>query len=185
MSCLVSSWPLCPSTEATPSYRELPEGIVIPPSSGRTPLCEAVLNNTVISFQTGSEDFSFKATRKNIYEENLFKCEDERFELDMLIENNAAAIRALEPLAARIAALPPSLARKVAVLWCGLRSSVSSVLWPCHVSGKPFVFSIRCSIFYGLACYVCMCARMNMCMAAAIGFVFRVLSCPLLCVGCA
>src|SRR6185312_11603586 len=47
---------------------------------------------------TGSEDFSFKATRKNAYEENLFKVEDERFELDMMIENNAATIRVLEPL---------------------------------------------------------------------------------------
>ncbi len=46
-----------------------------------TPLAEEVLNDRVISLPTGSEDFSFKSTRKNIYEENLFKCEDERFEV--------------------------------------------------------------------------------------------------------
>lgn len=54
------------------------------------------------SIPTGSEDFSFKSTRKNIYEENLFKCEDERFELDMVIENNAAAIRVLEPVVEQV-----------------------------------------------------------------------------------
>ena len=43
--------------------------------------------------------------RKNQYEEALFKCEDERYEVDMVIENNAAAIRVLEPLAEEIAAL--------------------------------------------------------------------------------
>ena len=36
--------------------------------------------------------------RKNQYEESLFKCEDDRFELDMLIETNASTIRAIEPL---------------------------------------------------------------------------------------
>ena len=77
---------------------------------------------------TGSEDFSFKVrspasslpytctqtpcappglqvTRKNTYEEALFRCEDERYEIDMVIDNNAAAIRALEPLDAEISAL--------------------------------------------------------------------------------
>lgn len=44
-------------------------------------------------------------TRKNTYEEALFRCEDERYEIDMVIDNNAAAIRALEPLDAEIAAL--------------------------------------------------------------------------------
>ena len=37
--------------------------------------------------------------RKNQYEEALFRCEDDRFELDMIIECNASAIRAMEPLA--------------------------------------------------------------------------------------
>ena len=36
--------------------------------------------------------------RKNQYEEALFKCEDERYELDMIIDTNAATIRVLEPL---------------------------------------------------------------------------------------
>jgi len=94
--------------QVTPSYRELPPQILVPHSTGRTALGDEVLNDTCISIPTGSEDFSFKATRKNIYEENLFKCEDERFELDMLIENNSAAIRVLEPLSDQVAALGSS-----------------------------------------------------------------------------
>ena len=45
--------------------------------------------------------------RKNQYEEALFRCEDDRFELDMIIENGTSAIRALRPHAAVLAALPP------------------------------------------------------------------------------
>ena len=86
----------CP--QVTASYRQLPASLAVPYCSGRTALCESVLNDSCISIPTGSEDFSFKATRKNVYEEQLFKVEDERFELDMIIENNAAVIRVLEPL---------------------------------------------------------------------------------------
>ena len=43
---------------------------------------------------TGSEgsfsDVSFKHVSRNKYEETLFKCEDERYELDMLIEARLA-----------------------------------------------------------------------------------------------
>lgn len=67
--------------EITASYRELPADVTIPTCSGRTPLCDEVLNDYFISIPIGSEDYSFKATRKNVYEENLFKCEDERFEV--------------------------------------------------------------------------------------------------------
>ncbi|KAE8713530.1 DEAD/DEAH box helicase, putative isoform 1 [Hibiscus syriacus] len=35
----------------------------------------------------GSEDYFFKLMRKNQYEEILFRCEDHRFELDMLLES--------------------------------------------------------------------------------------------------
>ncbi len=43
--------------------------------------------------------------RKNQYEEALFKCEDERFEIDMIIDSNMSTIRILEPLAEEIASL--------------------------------------------------------------------------------
>jgi len=89
----------------TRSYRQLPASLPMPPCTARTPLCDAVLNDMCISVPSGSEDFSFKSTRKNQFEENLFKCEDDRFELDMVIENNASTIRVLEPIAKQLADL--------------------------------------------------------------------------------
>lgn len=64
-----------------------------------------VLNDSWVSVPTGSEDFSFKNMRKNQYEEALFRCEDERYEIDMVIDNNASAIQCLMPLNAEIVAL--------------------------------------------------------------------------------
>jgi paired amphipathic helix protein Sin3a len=64
-----------------------------------------VLNDIWVSVPTGSEDFTFKNQRKNQYEEVLFKCEDERYELDLVIELNTSAIRALEPIKLKLAGL--------------------------------------------------------------------------------
>ena len=91
--------------KCTPSYRALPSGYPVPPCSERGTLEHSVLNDNWVSVPTGSEDFAFKNMRKNAYEEQLFKCEDDRFEIDMVIESNMAAIRLLEPLAKEIAAL--------------------------------------------------------------------------------
>jgi paired amphipathic helix protein Sin3a len=38
------------------------------------------------SFPTWSEESSFLASKKNVFEEAIFRCEDERFELDIIIE---------------------------------------------------------------------------------------------------
>lgn len=89
-----------------PSYRALPRSFLVPHCTGRTEADKAVLNDTWVSVPTGSEDFSFKNSRKNDYEEELFKCEDDRFELDLLIEQNLSAIRSIEPLLRSIQAQP-------------------------------------------------------------------------------
>ena len=81
---------------------------VIPPSqeglrfSGRTTLCNEVLNNQWVSFPSWAEDNSFVGSRKNQYEEYMYRCEDERFELDVVIETNASTIRVLEGVAKKI-----------------------------------------------------------------------------------
>jgi paired amphipathic helix protein Sin3a len=68
-----------------------------PRCGGRSDLDLRVLNDVWVSQPVGSEETnSFKHARKNCYEEELFKCEDERFELDMVIDANAAAIATLE-----------------------------------------------------------------------------------------
>ncbi|KAJ8963093.1 hypothetical protein NQ318_018557 [Aromia moschata] len=64
--------------------------------SGRTQLCKEVLNDQWVSFPTWSEDSTFVSSRKTQYEEYMYRCEDERFELDVVIEVNASTIRVLE-----------------------------------------------------------------------------------------
>ncbi|XP_058806955.1 paired amphipathic helix protein Sin3a isoform X2 [Phymastichus coffea] len=78
------------------SYCALPKSYVQPKCSGRTQLCREVLNDTWVSFPTWSEDSTFVTSRKTQFEEYIYRCEDERFELDGVIETNAATIRVLE-----------------------------------------------------------------------------------------
>ncbi|KAK1352436.1 Paired amphipathic helix [Heracleum sosnowskyi] len=83
----------------TTSYRLLPEDYPIPSASQRSELGAQVLNDNWVSVTSGSEDYSFKHMRRNQYEESLFRCEDDRFELDMLLESvNSTAKRAEELL---------------------------------------------------------------------------------------
>ncbi|XP_044596895.1 paired amphipathic helix protein Sin3a-like isoform X2 [Cotesia glomerata] len=78
------------------SYCALPKSYIQPKCTGRTELCKEVLNDTWVSFPTWSEDSTFVTSRKTQYEEIIYRCEDERFELDGVIETNAATIRVLE-----------------------------------------------------------------------------------------
>ena len=78
------------------SYIKLPNDYPRISCSGREMDVSDELNNNWISVVTGSEDFSFKVMRKNQYEEQLFNCEDERFELDMTLNMYTAAIETLE-----------------------------------------------------------------------------------------
>eukprot|EP00127_Corallochytrium_limacisporum_P001852 Clim_evm7s88 gene=Clim_evmTU7s88 len=78
------------------SYRALPKNHTPPSCSGRTELCDEVLNDTLVSFPTYSDEQTFLASRKNVYEEAMYKCEDERYELEMVIETNMSTIRVLE-----------------------------------------------------------------------------------------
>lgn len=80
------------------SYRALPKTYVQPKCSGRTQLCNEVLNDTWVSFPMWSEDSTFEGTRKTQFEEYIFRCEDERFELDVVLETNLSTIRYLEAL---------------------------------------------------------------------------------------
>ena len=78
------------------SYRALPKSYTQPKCTGRTALCREVLNDTWVSFPSWSEDTTFLGTKKTQYEEYIFRCEDERFELDGILEVNLSTIRVLE-----------------------------------------------------------------------------------------
>ncbi|XP_078148844.1 paired amphipathic helix protein Sin3-like 3 isoform X2 [Carex rostrata] len=94
----ISELDLSNSPKCTPSYRLLPKNYPMPPASCRTPLGVSVLNDVWVSVTSGSEDYSFKHMRKNQYEESLFRCEDDRFELDMLLESVNATTKRVEEL---------------------------------------------------------------------------------------
>jgi paired amphipathic helix protein Sin3a len=67
---------------------------------------QSVLSDDWVSIPIGSEEaYSFKHMRKNQFEEALFRCEDERFEIDTCIDSNMCTLTILEPLAEEIQAL--------------------------------------------------------------------------------
>lgn len=87
------TWAQLPITEidlsqcrrCSPSYRALPASYPTLSCTARSPEEAAVLNDDWVSVPMGSEEnFSFKHMRKNAFEEELFKCEDQRFEIDMV-----------------------------------------------------------------------------------------------------
>lgn len=80
------------------SYRALPKSYQLPKCTGRTALCKEVLNDTWVSFPSWSEDSTFVSSKKTQYEEHMYRCEDERFELDVVLETNLATIRVLEAM---------------------------------------------------------------------------------------
>ncbi|KAH0707948.1 paired amphipathic helix protein Sin3-like 2 [Solanum tuberosum] len=82
----------------TPSYRLLPDDYPIPTASQKSELGAQVLNDHWVSVTSGSEDYSFKHMRRNQYEESLFRCEDDRFELDMLLESVSSTAKRVEEL---------------------------------------------------------------------------------------
>ena len=79
------------------SYMEIPEYVPTPVCTGRT-FKKLKMNDQWVSIPQGSEDFSYKKLRKNIYEEQLFKCEDDRYELDMKIGYFGPTLELLEEL---------------------------------------------------------------------------------------
>lgn len=89
------------------SYCALPKTSVPKKCSGRTALCREVLNDTWVSFPTWAEDSTFVTSRKTQYEEFIYRCEDERFELDVVIETNSATIRVLEGVQKKLSRLSP------------------------------------------------------------------------------
>lgn len=99
------SWCCRPSSDLvqarckrTGSYLMLPDEYPAIISTGRDDKLGKELNDMWISVASGSEDFSFKVYRKNIYEDQLTKCEDERFEHDMAINYSDYAIECFERL---------------------------------------------------------------------------------------
>ncbi|ETO19511.1 paired amphipathic helix containing protein [Reticulomyxa filosa] len=83
------------------SYRKLPDFVVQPRCSGRTPLVDQVLNHWFVSKPIGHEGPGNEhngVQLKNRYKDELLQNEEDMFELDLMIETNRAARRKLEHL---------------------------------------------------------------------------------------
>lgn len=88
------------------SYRRMPRDFPKIHYSGRSPQERRILNDTWVNITTGSEDFAF--VRKNGCEDNLFRAEDDRYELDMVISTNRATIQKLEVVVSTMSKLSPA-----------------------------------------------------------------------------
>ncbi|CAF1233447.1 unnamed protein product [Rotaria sordida] len=89
------------------SYRSVPRSYIPPACSGRTQLCKEVLNDHCVLFPTFTDESSSVASKKSVFEEHMYKIEDERFELDIVMEVNLSAIRALESVQLHMNSLTP------------------------------------------------------------------------------
>ena len=98
----------------TPSYVTVPADYpasLFVSHTGQTEEDALVLNSKLICVGqqmrlSGSpEDYDAVRIRRNVYEEAMFRIEDERFEVDMAIERNAHAMRQIEPIADEVVIL--------------------------------------------------------------------------------
>jgi len=83
------------------SYKKLPRDHLPPLCSGRTPFWNALLNDEWVSVSSGREDFGHM--KRTQHEVAMFLCEDDRYELDMLVEANVSTMLAIKD---RLAQLP-------------------------------------------------------------------------------
>ena len=85
------------------SYRALPLEHQNQKCSSRDPYTASLLNDIWVSLPTWSEDSQFHSSKKNQYEDYVIRCEDERFELDIVIEANLDTIKVLEGVQKKLA----------------------------------------------------------------------------------
>ncbi|PVU95697.1 hypothetical protein BB561_001661 [Smittium simulii] len=79
-----------------PSYRLLPKKETQLNCSGRDVMCWEVLNDYWVSHPMwASEESEFVHHKKNQHEDALFRCEEDRHEMDINIETNLSLIRVL------------------------------------------------------------------------------------------
>lgn len=88
--------------QVSPSYWRLPEYYWMPLASNSSEIGDQVLNDNLVCASTGTERSSFKQRRRTKQEEVLFKCEDDRFELDLLLGWMHSAAENVEKLMIKI-----------------------------------------------------------------------------------
>nr|CAG8518278.1 12829_t:CDS:10 [Entrophospora candida] len=91
------------SSASGTSYKYIPESKGNVHCSGRDELCYQVLNDEWVSYSgLLNGEYDFKSAKNNQYETELYKCEDERYEFDTVIEDIQHTIAMLEPILRKI-----------------------------------------------------------------------------------
>ena len=90
------------------SYRLVPVAVRSERCGGRDEMCKSVLNDEWTSFPTwASEDSGFIAHRKNVFEEAIHRCEEERHDYDHNIEACQKTLQVMEQVLQHIRTLNP------------------------------------------------------------------------------
>ncbi|ORX58826.1 hypothetical protein DM01DRAFT_1301529 [Hesseltinella vesiculosa] len=98
----------CATIADSPSYRIAPVEWRHQACSGRDQLAWEVLNDVYVSHPIwASEDDGFVASKKSQYEEAMHRCEEERYDYNMVMEANLNTIALLEPIAKKIETMTP------------------------------------------------------------------------------
>ncbi|KAK9936021.1 hypothetical protein M0R45_012886 [Rubus argutus] len=95
----------------TPSYRLLPENFPIPAATHRSELDSQVLNDHWVCVETTTSTNSRGGhiMHKSQHEQNLFRWEEQRFELDRLVESVNSASESIKKLVEKIEKDSPSV----------------------------------------------------------------------------
>ncbi|CAO3640168.1 unnamed protein product [Cunninghamella blakesleeana] len=95
--------------ENTPSYRQIPTTWQNQICSGRDEICWEVLNDEYASHPTwASEDGGFLLTKKNKYEESIHLVDEERYALDIELNDDLNSICILKKIGTRLDHIPSS-----------------------------------------------------------------------------
>lgn len=93
---------LSKSQQVSPSYWVLPESFPMPLVSNRSEIGDQVLNDRLVCMNTNSVDSYSKQRHRTKEEEILLRCEDDRFEMDLLLKYVTSASERVQDLLIKI-----------------------------------------------------------------------------------
>ncbi|KAG6741526.1 hypothetical protein POTOM_054788 [Populus tomentosa] len=102
--------------KCTPSYRYLPKGYRVPSKHNAMQPELKVLNNRILLVPSGSKYFSTRKSNEN--EKIMLECDDNRYEMDMLISWFSSAVEYAEELEKGIDDNEMEKGNRKIFLWC-------------------------------------------------------------------
>ncbi|MCO5612025.1 hypothetical protein L7F22_066287 [Adiantum nelumboides] len=107
ISMPISELDLSDCMQCTPSYRHLPHDHPLPSVCGRKKRDKKLLNDiVVISVSNNNVNYNVKKRSSNPYVEKLWKVDDDRYELDMVLQRTSSTIKSLKSILKRLSRKP-------------------------------------------------------------------------------